>query len=164
MFGTTFELDSSNRQRVRHAMTDQFLLPVLVLLYKAVAIVIHQHIIAVELELNASAHSNPIYQPIGSTPAKDKYAEIRGTPFWRHYCGLSEPVFDAIYERLKDRIMEPRNIEFQYTRAQNVLRRRRPSKINVRNRLLNFLHQMKTGTHVHITFPINFYVIYDALQ
>ena len=84
-------------------------------------------------------------EAIGPHPPKDKYNEIRGTVFWEPYCGVSEDIFDEIERRLSFRITEARNVYFEYTRQQNLARRRQACKISNRNRILNFLRQLKTG-------------------
>ena len=84
-------------------------------------------------------------QSIGGMPAKDKYTEIYGTAFFKHWTGLSERLYDMIERRLHDRLYEARNIHFEFDPVTNAARKRRACKISNRNRILNFLHQMRTG-------------------
>lgn len=94
----------------------------------------------------SDVHSNGNQsQAIGRTAARDKYNEISGTPFFPHYTGVSEDIFDAVFDRMDDRMYEPRNIHFEYSRLQNQARKRRSCKISNQNRLIHFLHQMRTG-------------------
>ena len=47
-------------------------------------------------------------QAIGIVPAKDKYAEIYGTVYFKHYTGITEELFDYICSRLENEISEAR--------------------------------------------------------
>ena len=69
---------------------------------------------------------------------------IHNTVFFKHYTGINEDLFDYIYNRLNERLYEARNIYFKYGCEFNKTRNRRACKINNRNRIINFLHQMRT--------------------
>ena len=84
-------------------------------------------------------------QAIGPRPGTDLYSEIAGTVFFKHRTGLSEAVFDFIYERINWHLYEARNVRFEYSPAANALRGRRACKIDNRSRLCLFLHQLRTG-------------------
>ena len=84
-------------------------------------------------------------QSIGVRPARDVHSDLYGTPFFKHYTGVDENIFDFISFRLLYRLDEPRNIDFAFTRAQNMCRRRRPCKLDHNNRLMHFLHTVRTG-------------------
>ena len=84
-------------------------------------------------------------QAIGNTIPRDMFGDIHGTVWFRHYCGISESCFAHIYRGIGIAIYEARNIYFLYDPVSNAARRRRACKISNRNRIIQWLHQMRTG-------------------
>lgn len=82
---------------------------------------------------------------IGDIAARDIYSEIYGTPFFKHYTGVHENLFDYICIRLEPAIFEARNYNLRNDFEENKGRKRRPCKISNKNRIINFLHGMRTG-------------------
>ena len=85
------------------------------------------------------------YPSIRTLPPKDKYNEIYNTLWFKPYCGVHEPLFDYICDGVIVDITEARNVRFKYDAEYNYTRRRRPCKISVHNRIISFLHNMRTG-------------------
>ena len=83
--------------------------------------------------------------PISDLPATDVCKDIHHTPFFKHYKGLNEDVFDYIVDNLSFNVTEARNVDFKFDPETNYLRRRRPCKISTVNRIVHFLHTMRTG-------------------
>eukprot|EP01083_Nonionella_stella_P081523 224616_1 len=84
-------------------------------------------------------------QAIGHREAHDMYGELTNTIFFKHYTGIYDDLFRYIHNRIKNRLFEARNIQFEYEPDANRLRQRRRCKLTQANRLMNFLHQMKSG-------------------
>ena len=82
---------------------------------------------------------------IGTLPPKDIYGEIHNTVWFKHHTGLTEDIFDYICDKLSFNITEARNVDFKYDAATNYYRKRRPCKISTVNRIIHFLHTMRTG-------------------
>eukprot|EP01083_Nonionella_stella_P063579 165213_1 len=88
----------------------------------------------------------PPPQGIGKVPPRDIYSEIYGTVWMKHHTGVNERLFDYIDHHLNERLYEPRNNDGEYDAWYNkYVRRRRACKISNRNRIINFLHQMRSG-------------------
>lgn len=82
---------------------------------------------------------------VSRLPPKDRHAEIYNTMWFKPYCGVHEPLYDYICDGMSFDITEARNVRFEYTAEDNYFRRRRPCKISNKNRIISFLHNMRTG-------------------
>ena len=72
--------------------------------------------------------------------------------YFLHYTGLVEPIYDFIYDGLKDVILTARNVRFEYDEDTNNARKRRPSKLSAANRIIVFLHALNEGITKFIIF------------
>ena len=88
------------------------------------------------------------WDSIADIPAKDVYNDIYNTVWFKHHTGVCEGLFDIIYDGIGFDITEARNIYFEYSARDNYYRRRRPCKISTHNRIIHFLHTMRTGNIV----------------
>ena len=82
---------------------------------------------------------------VRALPPKDVYGDIRNTVWFKHYTGISEDIFNYVVDEIGFDITEARNIDFKYGALENYYRKRRPCKISVPNRIIHFLHTMRTG-------------------
>eukprot|EP00735_Rhodelphis_limneticus_P010752 TRINITY_DN3582_c0_g1::TRINITY_DN3582_c0_g1_i1::g.18078::m.18078 TRINITY_DN3582_c0_g1::TRINITY_DN3582_c0_g1_i1::g.18078 ORF type:complete len:194 (+),score=15.05,Shikimate_DH/PF01488.15/0.11,Shikimate_DH/PF01488.15/5.6e+03,HTH_Tnp_4/PF13613.1/0.14 TRINITY_DN3582_c0_g1_i1:41-583(+) len=57
--------------------------------------------------------------------------------------------FEQLHDRLKNDIALPRNIYHEFSNAENILRRRRRSRLSTRDRLLMFLIRMRGNMYLH---------------
>ena len=93
--------------------------------------------------------NNMQYRLIANVQPNDIYNKIYGTVWFKHYTGINQALFDYIIGEIGFDVTEARNIHFAYSDHDNYFRKRRKCKITVRNRIINFLHQMRTGEIVH---------------
>lgn len=103
-------------------------------------------------------------QAIGDVPARDIYSEIYGTVYFKHYTGITEQLFDFICSRLEEEISEARNYNLRLDLLFNKTRRRRKCKISNKNRIINWLHQMRTGQIIWDAAQEHGWNIYSASQ
>ena len=82
---------------------------------------------------------------VATLPPKDIYSEIYNTVWFKHHTGVCEDLFDYIHAGIAFDITEARNTRFKYSDEDNYARRRRPCKISTQNRVIHFLHTMRTG-------------------
>ena len=115
-------------------------------------------IIIMEMDDDLNGESRPKggkrkqeYIPVGPTKPISVYDEYKGTNYFKRMLGVSERVFDYIHNGLKQRILEPRNVRYKYTDAQNQARRHRQCKATTQNRVAAFLYSMKNGSRVWAT-------------
>ena len=76
---------------------------------------------------------------------RDKYGHIYKKMWFKAHTGVSELLYDHITDGCSHRIKEARNVRFEYTVDENMMRRRRPCKVDTKNRFVSFLHQMRSG-------------------
>ena len=87
-----------------------------VVLRAAIAVIIFAvwiFILNQDEDLSALPFENP-NQAIGPRAGTDIYSEIAGTVFFKHRTGVSERVFDWIYERIGLALYESRNVRFKF--------------------------------------------------
>ena len=103
-------------------------------------------------------------QAIGVVPARDVYSEIYGTVYFKHYTGITEELFDYICGHLEEEIYEARNYNLNLDLLFNKSRNRRSCKISNKNRIINWLHQMRTGQIIWDAAREHGWNIYSASQ
>ena len=102
-----------------------------------------------EDELMTDDKYNPWqHMQIGNVAARDIYNDIINTGFFYSWANCPRAMFDYIRNGMAERLSQPRNIDFLYTDAQNALRRRRPCKVSLDNRVLHLLHTFGEGNKV----------------